>query len=317
MNKTAAALLLAFLALPVFSFGGPRPDVIYGDDDRIDLYQVQNQKLRDLADSTVALFDSSLVSIDPSRQTATLLTSHYGKDYKLCPEEPFYDQKKGAFCSGSLITPDIIMTAGHCITSQASCEGSKFVFGFAIRKKGELPEAVPASEVYGCAKLLGREQVDDGADWALVRLDRPVANHRPLDLNKSRDVMKDDLLFVIGHPAGLPTKVAGGAKVRDASPTGYFRANLDTYGGNSGSAVFNARTGLIEGILVRGEIDYVYKGNCRVSKVCTNDGCSGESVTKISAVIPNIPPPPASARLVSFGPGLPTMQAPDFDRQQR
>jgi len=72
--------------------------------------------------------------------------------------------------------------------------------------------------------------------------------------------------------------------VRDASPTGYFVANLDTYGGNSGSAVFNAKTGVIVGILVRGENDYIYQGDCRVSNVCQATGCRGEDVTKLSAV---------------------------------
>src|SRR6185295_6557109 len=98
-------------------------------------------------------------------------------------------------------------------------------------------------------------------------------------------------IIVIGHPAGLPTKVAGGAAVRDEKPAGYFTANLDTYGGNSGSAVFNAVTGLVEGILVRGENDYVWKGSCRVSNVCTNEGCRGEDVTKVSALADIIPAP--------------------------
>lgn len=62
-------------------------------------------------------------------------------------------------------------------------------------------------------------------------------------------------------------------------------ANLDTYGGNSGSAVFNDRTGEVEGILVRGEVDYTYKGNCMVSNVCTDSGCRGEDVTYISEVL--------------------------------
>ncbi len=100
--------------------------------------------------------------------------------------------------------------------------------------------------------------------------------------------------MVIGHPAGLPTKVSGGAKVRDAGPTGHFVANLDTYGGNSGSAVFNAKTGLIEGILVRGEIDYTWRGGCKVSNTCADDGCRGEDVTKISALSGNIPAPSAA-----------------------
>ncbi|MEI8190645.1 MAG: hypothetical protein WCI75_13115 [candidate division NC10 bacterium] len=77
--------------------------------------------------------------------------------------------------------------------------------------------------------------------------------------------------------------------MRDASPNGYFVANLDTYGGNSGSAVFSATTGLVEGILVRGENDYVWKGGCRVSNRCPADGCRGEDVTKVSALSSDIP----------------------------
>ncbi|MEK7233144.1 MAG: S46 family peptidase [Elusimicrobiota bacterium] len=38
-----------------------------------------------------------------------------------------------------------------------------------------------------------------------------------------------------------------------SSNPGFFVANLDTYGGNSGSAVFNVETNLVEGILLRSE----------------------------------------------------------------
>ena len=43
---------------------------------------------------------------------------------------------------------------------------------------------------------------------------------------------------------------------------------------------------MIEGILVRGEADYVYdwdKG-CRVPKQCENSGCRGEDVTRITNI---------------------------------
>ncbi len=75
-------------------------------------------------------------------------------------------------------------------------------------------------------------------------------------------------------------KIAGGAKIRSVRDQ-YFIANLDTYGGNSGSAVFNSSTGEVEGILVRGEVDYIFDNGCRRSKKCTNDGCRGEDVTRI------------------------------------
>ncbi|MBI5243439.1 MAG: trypsin-like peptidase domain-containing protein [Elusimicrobia bacterium] len=285
----AAALALAALwAVParVFAQSSAQidPKVIYGDDDRLDLYQVKIPQLKQLADSTVALFESGNVS-----ESGQLTTSHYGEELQLCKEEPFYSQRTGAFCSGSLVAPDMIMTAGHCATSESSCRNVKFVFGFGIKQEGVLPENVPASEVYKCSKIVVRDQVNDGADFALIKLERKVTGHKPLAINRTGKIENGTKLFVIGHPAGLPTKVAGGAKVRDASPEGYFVANLDTYGGNSGSAVFNAKTGLVEGILVRGENDYVWKDGCRVSNKCPSEGCRGEDVTKISALSSSIP----------------------------
>ncbi|MBI3299109.1 MAG: trypsin-like peptidase domain-containing protein [Elusimicrobia bacterium] len=276
---------------PTPQSGGVRPDVIYGDDDRLDLWQSSNQALKDLADSTAALFQGSGVSMSEDGKTANLATHSYGDSYGLCDDEPFKEQSAGAFCSGSLVGPDTMMTAGHCIRSAEACKTTKFVFGFGIAKEGgKTPDKVGSSEVYGCAELIGREEVGTGADWALVKLDRTVTNHKVLKVNRSGAPAKGTPLVVIGHPAGLPTKIAGGASVRDHK-NGYFTANLDTYGGNSGSAVFNAVTGQIEGILVRGENDYVYDSEkqCRRSNVCTADGCRGEDVTAIGALVGRIP----------------------------
>lgn len=317
-----AAAVLALL--PVLSSAQVEDNTIYGRDDRVDLYQVDSSRVRKLADSTIALFEASDVSIQGG--VAQLNLSPYGESEGLCKEEPFWDQKNGAFCSGSLVAPDIIMTAGHCVTDQDSCQGTKFVFGFDITDKDKgTPSQLPASEVYGCSKLLGREQIADGADWALVRLDRPVAGHSPLRLNTTGKIVKGTPLFVIGHPAGLPTKVAGGAKVRDDSKNGFIVANLDTYGGNSGSAVFNAKTGLVEGVLVRGEQDYVYKpgADCRVSNRCPDDGCRGEDVTRIANVIAHMPgaavASQAPARVAPLGAAVERVlsryaqQSPSFD----
>lgn len=311
-----STLLAALLLTASGVFAQVDPNTVYGPDDRVDLYQVKDAKVLGLADSTVALFQGSNVTVDGGN--AKLATASYGEGMGLCKEEPFYSQRTGAFCSGSLVAPDIIMTAGHCVTSDDSCAGTKFVFGFGIKQDGGVtPESVPTDAVYSCAKLLGRQQENAGADWALVRLDRPAAGHAPLTLSKAVPA-NGDPIFVIGHPAGLPTKVAGGAKIRDASPEGFFRANTDTFGGNSGSAVFDAKTGLVAGVLVRGEQDYEQKGDCRVSKACPDDGCRGEDITKIGAVAPNIPPgaAPRMARGAMLG-NLPAILAsfiePRFD----
>jgi hypothetical protein len=72
----------------------------------------------------------------------------------------------------------------------------------------------------------------------------------------------------MGLPSGLPLKLAGGASVSNNQPAAFVVANLDTYGDNSGSPVFNAATQEVEGILVRGENDFGQQGNCSVSLVC-------------------------------------------------
>jgi len=302
MKRILGAALVAAAGLATTASAQFHPDVIYGSDTRVDLYQVKDPALLALADSTIALFQASDVTIKDG--AAALATQPYGETYALCKEEPFYSQGSGAFCSGSLVAPDVIMTAGHCVPSAAECAGIKFVFGFDVKQEGVLPASVPETQVYGCKELIGREQNETGADWALVRLDRKVADHAPVKLNLSGTIAKGAPVMVIGHPAGLPTKIAGGAHVRDASPNGYFVANLDTYGGNSGSAVFNESTGLVEGVLVRGEQDFVRKNGCFVSNVCPVDGCRGEDVTKIANVAPKIPVAEEQAHVAALQPKL-------------
>ncbi|MEK7703843.1 MAG: serine protease [Myxococcota bacterium] len=261
--------------------GSGRQEVIYGDDNRKDLHAVKDPVDKKLAASTAGLFRSGDVKMNGN--TAELSTDAYS----VCKKEAFSEQATGAFCSASLVGDDLMMTAGHCISP--GDEGKvKFVFGFGIEQQGgKTPTSVPASQVYTAAKVL-HSVIDEstGTDYALVRLDRKVQGRAVLAIDKTGDAKQGDPMTVIGHPAGLPTKVADGAKVRDASPKGYFVTNLDTYGGNSGSAVFNSTTKVVEGILVRGETDFVWdsKDNCQVSNRVPDDGGRGEDVTKISRV---------------------------------
>ena len=121
---TCAALALAAgtAASASAASSAPHAAVIYGSDDRLDVYQEENALMRSLADSTVALFQSDAVRAKDG--LAQLTTQSYGEALNLCKEEPFYEQGKGAFCSGSLVAPDIIMTAGHCVRSLGSARRS-------------------------------------------------------------------------------------------------------------------------------------------------------------------------------------------------
>ncbi len=257
-------------------------NVIYGADGRLDLYQISDDRLRALADSTVALVQTADLSA-AANESFNLHTVNYGSMMNLCSSEKYREQDTLAFCSGSLIAPDIILTAGHCIQTQLQCENTSFVFGFAMKSIGTSPKMISSKEVYRCKEILKTERNGEGADFAIIKLDRTVIGHKPLSLRRDGEARLQDQLVVIGHPAGLPTKIATGGSIRKIS-TDFFQANLDTFGGNSGSAVINAQTGLVEGVLVRGEMDYERQGTCRILKVCADDACRGEDVTKISVV---------------------------------
>lgn len=259
-----------------------QPKVIYGEDNRADLYQVESAALREVADSTVAMIPLDRLQIDSEAGKVAVKTKHFGNEYGLCKDEPYFSQPTAAMCSGFLVGEDLIATAGHCIQA-ANCDENAFVFGFKMTDSQTAPSEVPSENVYKCKRVVARELTRQ-QDYALVQVDRPVKGHRILSLAKD-GVQKDDGVTVIGHPSGLPTKVSGGAKVR-RNDEGFFVANLDTYGGNSGSAVFNSATLDVVGILVRGEQDFRYDSEqgCTRSNVCENDSCRGEDVTHISYI---------------------------------
>ena len=256
--------------------------VVYGPDNRLDLYQVKDTAVLGLADSTVALISRKQMSLEYSGVTK-VKGDNFGKSFNLCSSEPFRDQEASAFCSGFLIAPDIVLTAGHCMTKKSSCADVRFVFGYSIKSDRRLPVDIPDTEIYYCSEILHSQS--KAADFAIIQLDRVVRGHRSLKLSEGGAPAPGHPLFVIGHPMGLPTKVAGGGRVRTVR-SDYLVANLDVLGGNSGSAVFNGITGQVEGILVRGEGDFVKAGNCQKSKHCPNSGCRGEDVTLISKILP-------------------------------
>jgi hypothetical protein len=167
--------------------------------------------------------------------------------------------------------------------------GRRFVFGFRMADEDNAQTTVDNGEIYSGASVIGRQQASNGADWALVRLDRSVSGHPSVSVRRTGRIANTQAVHVIGHPSGLPTKFADGAKVRDNTPAPFFVANLDTYGGNSGSPVFNRTTHEVEGILVRGETDFVANGDCMISLVCPTTGCRGEDVTRTTEFADLVP----------------------------
>ena len=269
--------------------GASDEPAIYNQDNRLDWYQVSsNPQLQQAARSTLIMIDRSTLSSSGltvgQNQSFQLPSQTFGTRFQLCPSEAFRTQPSVGSCSAFLIGPDTIATAGHCIKSQTDCETKAFVLDFMYDSASSNPLSSKMDKVFSCKTLLGRSQVVTGADYAILKLDRPVVGRQPLVLNNQNNLSVGTAIAMIGYPSGIPLKIAAGASVRNSSDINFFVTDLDAFGGNSGSAVVNLSTGLVEGILVRGVTDFVDQNGCKVAKVCTGNSCTGEEVTK-SAIV--------------------------------
>ena len=285
MNKIAL-LILIFSCL---AFGKERNKVIYGEDNRVDILSSKNWNYQYLAESTAAMINKNKLI---EQKGSYIITGPVLKDkMNLCQDERFGNHITSATCSGFLVGPNILVTAGHCAEIPNFC--SKFYWAFNFYHQGDGKQIkISKKDIYRCNKII--HKVKDSSinqDFAVIELEREVSRRRPLELRQDGETAIGESIFVIGNPTGMPTKVSDGAYVRDNSHPQFLLTNLDTFGGNSGSAVFNQNTGLVEGILVRGERDYVYDSvtKCYRPKYCSMSECRGEDVQKIYPVLKHIP----------------------------
>ena len=266
-----------------------RQKALYGDDDRKEIIAINNhQQIKNSRSVAAVVSVNDVIPEDDDyfSLSTILFKDSYERRFPgqtLCSQEPFRHQPSPGEGTAFLIAPNLIATAAHVIEKE-QLHAFRFVFDFDVDENGESPSKLPVSAIYAPISVKQWEYSDTKADWAIFELDRAVQDRAPLNLRREGRVSDQTELYVIGHPSGLPKKIAGNAQVRNNSNTEYFIANLDTYGGNSGSPVFNAETHEVEGILVRGETDFASKGDCYASLVCPISGCRGEDCTRIHFV---------------------------------
>lgn len=265
--------------------------IIYGEDNRWDTEDYEVPLFRDKALSVAGMVASrKLVPDSTDENYYKFFKKSASRQYKLCEDERFGEQTVLPVCTGFLVAPNIIMTAGHCVENQQVCENYSWVFEYT---KGL--EKIKKSNIYECDELLAHKEENNNTsfkDYSVIKLKR--ASDRPgLSLRtKGRPNWGEDLV-VIGHPTGLPQKVADNAEVKFGhkidlllplrqaiKKRDFFFANLDVFSGSSGSPVFNQKTGLVEGILSEGGTDFEddEENHCKRSHVHTDSTFESEEM---------------------------------------
>ncbi|MGZ3789974.1 MAG: trypsin-like serine peptidase [Bacteriovorax sp.] len=269
---------------------------IYGNDDRRFIDASSNQTMKELSKSIALIVSQDFIEkkMFSSLIKAQLLSDTEGVN--VCRDEKFANHHSVNSCTGFLIAPDLVASAGHCFLSADDCANKKIIFNVRVENEEEKGYGIANHSIYECSEIVkshySADDAQDVQDFAVIRLKKKVTARRPLKLRIKGEIEKLDQVFMIGHPLGLPLVSTANARVTDISDPHFFKATLDSFEGNSGSPVFNSKTFDVEGILVRGEDDFLEdsKGQCYRNQVYDegtkdNPSLNGEGVSRISEIL--------------------------------
>ncbi len=298
MRKAFPLIIILLLSNSVLTYASEM-SVIYGEDNRSELLESTNNLYKIYAKSTAAMIPSYRI---PSSALKNEFITLYSQSLKrkliqqnICPMQRFADQMALSRCTGFLVAPDVLVTAAHCIKNEFDCRSNSWIFDYNMNNTRNSSVdlhslKIPSNSVYRCEKILAiglTSKPRGGKDYAVIKLNRKVTDRFPLDYRISGKVADDAQLVTIGNPLGLPTKITDGGEIRDNTEENYFVTTLDTFSGNSGGPVIDMNTGVVEGILIRGEDDFLKSDNpdeCRKVKICDEDECRGEDVMRITHI---------------------------------
>lgn len=287
-----------------FPFGpyGEETRGVFGADDRKEIKDATT--FSDYARATAVMIPKS--SISGNKVYATTLRTRLSKMHGTVNFDDnvrFLDQPACANCTGFLIAPDIIVTAGHCIETMKQAEDYVWLFDYTVENDYNAKAGyftIKPENVYEVKEVLGAyfQDIRTYTDYSVVRLANKT-KRKPYRFRTGGKVALGSEVYTIGSPTGLPLKLADNAIVVDNSQEKWFKNNVDGFPGNSGGPVFNP-SGFIEGIHVRGAVelsqgyyvgDYKYDKECDCIKTVqweTTDDNGGSHAHRITAVPRNL-----------------------------
>ena len=179
-------------------------------------------------------------------------------------------------CSGTLIGPDLFLTARHCATDtdHADVRSASVCFDFdtdpnRLRPAGYAPRWYKViGEVASGAPPNGQDPPVD-SDWLILRLDTGTAGIpiTPRNLSRPQPLQLNEPIFTVHHPNGAAKKFQRGNLSTTNVTNGVL--GFDFAGGSSGSALFDGDGNVIGAALAAGPIlsDACNVGYCPASSV--------------------------------------------------
>lgn len=254
---------------------------VYGTDNRLDLKDIHSKRWKSWAQSVAGIVHSD--SLTPEGNTLFKLKTVplKKKISDLCADEPFLEQETGPFCTAFLVSENILATAGHCIKNEDRCKKLSFLFDYELSQEGRELSRVNADNIFACEKLL-YVIAEDEVDFALIKLDHsPMRPHFKLRENFWASYF--DPLTILGFPLGLPLKIATDGHLRNRAGKS-LTTTVDAFYKNSGSPVLGEWSGVVEGILLGGDDDFVEKAGCKSTKICGPGECDGTTLLKSKVI---------------------------------
>jgi V8-like Glu-specific endopeptidase len=200
------------------------------------------------------------------------------------------------WCTGTLITHNLFLTAGHCFDQTGGGWQRPHING--------TNDIIPSSEIATNMHINFNYQVDangvlqmeqefaivelleyrlGGLDYAIVRLAGSPSQNFGTGAVAREDAQVGDMLCIIGHPAGVPKRIEAGP-LTSLSGNQVRYNDIDTLGGNSGSALWHSPSGKIVGVHTN--------GGCTASGTGSNSGVRIAKIVEVSPLLQNLTTPP-------------------------
>ena len=170
-----------------------------------------------------------------------------------------------ALCSGTLVAPDVVLTARHCVSKTidaVACpaQGTKQILSdllpssLTILVGDEVSTAQPRAT--GKEIIVPEGDALCDADIALILLDQEIDDIDPLALSTAV-VVKNDHVLAVGYGRSGDNQSAGNKLVREhvkvlGSSANEFLVGESTCQGDSGGPALDETTGEIVGVVSRG-----------------------------------------------------------------